>query len=364
MATTTASVVDPFAQSLTLVSPDGIPFNISISDIDEFITYSLQISINYAAQLGASLVLLIVLILITKPEKRSSPIFILNCVSLSLNFIRNLLQCLYFTGPFSEFYAYFAGEFSRVPTSAFATSITATVFTFLLLVCVQASLLLQCQVVCVTLRKLHRQFVLGASLLMALFAAGFRFALAIENAKSIISLSNMISLTWLSSATNITTSISIFWFCAVFLTKLGFALHQRWKLGLRHFGPMQIIFIMGFQTLTIPALFSILEYTTDLPSMDSNVLTLVTIFLPLSSLWAASHSDKPTKSSLKHIGAHTLTKNTRTNSDATLLMKRTNTTRGSDSPESCATMQVLHSSLASPTKDYFKSGIKDVEAQV
>ena len=36
------------------------------------------------------------------------------------------------------------------------------------------------------------------------------------------------------------------------------------------------------------AIFSILQYTTSIPSMDSNVLTLVAIFLPLSSIWASS----------------------------------------------------------------------------
>ena len=35
-------------------------------------------------------------------------------------------------------------------------------------------------------------------------------------------------------------------------------------------------------------IFSVLEYTSDIPEMDSNVITLVTIFLPLSSLWASA----------------------------------------------------------------------------
>ena len=245
---------DPFSQSFTLLLTDGTPFNVSIPDLDDFILYSVDICINYAAQLGASLVLLIMLALLTKAEKRSSPIFALNALALTLNFIRNVLQCVYFTGPFSETYAYFAQDYSRVPRSAYATSITATVLTFLLLVCIECSLIVQTHVICITVQRAYRQVILVISLLIAALACGVRLALCIENAKYINSLANLVPLTWLSSATNITTTISVCWFCAVFVTKLGLALNQRRKLGLRRFGPMQIIFIMGCQTLIIPGM--------------------------------------------------------------------------------------------------------------
>lgn len=243
---------DPFVQTFTLLLADGQPFNVTIPDLDEFILYNVQICINYASQLGASIVLLIMLALLTKAEKRSSPIFILNCLSLVFNIIRNVLQCLYFTGSFSEVYTYFGQDYSRVPTSAYAMSIVATVFTFLLLVCVEVSLLLQTQVVCLTLRQMYRHIIFALSLSVAVLAIGFRLALVVLNSEAIVSLTYLIPLKWLASASNITTTLSICWFCAVFVAKLGFALYQRRKLGLRRFGPMQIIFIMGCQSLVIP----------------------------------------------------------------------------------------------------------------
>ncbi|KAL8818871.1 MAG: hypothetical protein Q9223_002590 [Gallowayella weberi] len=233
-----------------------------MADLDEFVLYGLQISINYAAQLGASLLFLIVLLLLTKPDKRSSPIFIINIVALTLNFLRNLLQCLYYTGPFSETYAYFAADYSRVSASDFANQIAITVLNFLLLVCVETSLLLQVRVVCVTARRVYRQMIFGVSGLVAGLAIGFRLAFCIMNAKYILSLAQVQPLGQLASATNITTSISI-------------------------------------------SIFSIIEYVVDLPSMDSNVLTLVSIFLPLSSLWASSsldHRQKPTAKPKYHDG--------------------------------------------------------------
>ena len=243
---------NPFDQSFTLLLSDGTPFNVTIPDLDDFILYSVQISINYSAQLGASLIFLVVLLLLTKADKRKSIIFVLNSLALAINVIRNLLQCLYFTGPFSEVYAYFSQDYSRVTGADYANQVTITVLNLLLLICAEFSLVLQVHVVCVTLRQIYKQFVTAVLVLVACFAVGFRFAFTIENAKTILSLTPPTSINWLASASNITTTVSICLFSAMFITKLGFALEQRRQLGMTRFGPMQILFIMGCQTLLIP----------------------------------------------------------------------------------------------------------------
>ena len=243
---------DPYSQSFTLQATDGTPFNVSIPDLDYFVYYNNQICINYGAQTGASIVLLIVLLLLTKPDRRASPIFVINVSSLALNIIRTVLLCLYFTGPFTETYAVFSGDFSRVHTGDYATSVTAAVFTLLVLLCVETSLCLQTRVVCVTLRRLYRRIIFAASVVIALMAIAFRLALCIENSIYIVQAKVDGPLHQLASATTITQTISICWFSAVFVTKLAFALNARRKIGLVQFGPMQIIFIMGCQTLVIP----------------------------------------------------------------------------------------------------------------
>ena len=243
---------DPFTQQFTLVDGSGVPFNVTIPEVDDFILYNLQICINYGAQLGACFVLLVLLLVLTKAEKRTSKIFILNCISLGINLIRNVLMCLYFTGPFSETYAFFADDFSRVPSSAFGISIAATVLSLLVLITIECSLLLQVHVVCKTLRKKYRQIILIASVNVALLTIGFRFALVVMNSEATMALQYTLPLDWIASAANITTTVSICWFCTAFVTKLAYALVQRHKLGLRSFGPMKIVFIMGCQTLIIP----------------------------------------------------------------------------------------------------------------
>ncbi|KAI9662085.1 MAG: hypothetical protein M1829_006224 [Trizodia sp. TS-e1964] len=282
---------DPFTQSFTLVMQDGTLFNVSIPDLDDFIYESVATCINYGTQIGASVLLLVVLALLTKEDKRRSPIFMLNMLALALNFVRSLLQALYYVSEFSEVYAYFAYDYSRVPSRAYARSIASDILTLLLVITIQLSLIMQTRVVCLTLRDLYRHMITFSMTLVAFVAVAFRFALVVQNIKSILAASDFTPWYWIASATNIAQAVSICLFCAIFVWKLGVALHQRRKLGLRQFGPMQIIFIMGCQTLVIPAIFAILEYTNAISKLSTQTLTLVAIFLPLSSMWASASLD-------------------------------------------------------------------------
>lgn len=243
---------DPFNQSFTLRTADGTAFDITVPMVDEYAQYAIRISINYGSQLGASLVLFLILLLLTRPEKRTSSVFILNAAALLLNAGRLLCQSIFFTTPFAHFYAYFAGDFSRVPASAYAESILGVVLATLLLICVETSLVLQTQVVCATIRRRYRHLLLAVSAAVALTPVGFRFGFMVENCKAIIDASTTHHVQWLESTTNIVTTVSICFFCAVFVAKLGVAIRMRKSLGVREFGPMKVIFVMGCQTLVIP----------------------------------------------------------------------------------------------------------------
>ncbi|RAL01830.1 alpha-factor pheromone receptor STE2 [Aspergillus ibericus CBS 121593] len=281
-----ASQFDPFTQNVTMRTADGTPFEVNVQAIDDLLQYCIRICINYSAQLGASIVLFVILLLLTRPEKRRSSVFVLNSSALLSNIARLICQILYFTSAFVRVYPSFAGDFSRVPTSAYANSIIAVVFYTLLVICIEASLVLQVQVICANFGRVYRHILLTFSIVVALIPIGFRMALMVENAISIMNAESNKLLIWLSSTENIVFTISICFFCAVFVTKLGFAIRQRRRLGVRDFGPMKVIFVMGCQTLVIPAFFSILHYIVTVPELFSNVATLVTISLPLSSIWA------------------------------------------------------------------------------
>lgn len=283
---------DLFRQSFNLSYPDGQPFTVGVTDVDVFIQYNIRICINYGSQFGASIVLFVLLLLLTRREKRASSVFLLNSSALLFNIIRLILQLIHFTTGFEHFYPYFSLDYSNVPRSAYAISITGSVFESLVVACIEASLVVQVKVVCATIRRRYRWPLLALSIAVALATIAFRLAWMVENCIAIMEVSYMNTIWWLESACNIVITVSVCFFCAVFVTKLGFALRQRHRLGVRDFGPMKIIFVCGCQTLTIPAVFSITQYFVVFPELSSNLLTLVAISLPLSSIWAGSNLDQ------------------------------------------------------------------------
>ncbi|KAJ5197764.1 uncharacterized protein N7498_006881 [Penicillium cinerascens] len=279
---------NPDFQEVTFYSRDGQKITINLYSIDLFYQYNVRICINLGSQLGASVVLLVFLLLLTHSDKRGSSVFILNGLALLFNIVRLLFQTIHFSTPFEKVYPFFSGDYSAVKPSAYAISILGVVFETMLVMCTMISLVVQVHVVCKTLRRRYRRPLLAFSVLVALVPIGFRMGWMVINCIYIMAAEGTAEWVWLESALNIVITISICFFCTVFVVKLGHAIRQRRRLGVRDFGPMKIIFVCGCQTLTIPALFSILQYFSHVPELADNVLTLVTLSLPLSSIWAGA----------------------------------------------------------------------------
>ncbi|KAJ5360975.1 Fungal pheromone mating factor STE2 GPCR [Penicillium concentricum] len=288
MATSSSLPFDPFTQNVTFLDANGAPFEVPVKALDVFVMYNVRVCINYGCQFGASLTLLIILLLLTQSDKRRSAVFIMNGLALFFNSGRLLFQLIHFSTAFEEVYPYVSKDFSSVPWTAYAVSIVAVVLTTLVIVCVQVSLVIQVRVVCSTLRRQYRHSLLALSILAALVPIGFRSTWMIVNCNAIITLKYMAEIWWIESATNISVTVSICFFCVIFVTKLGFAIKQRRRLGVREFGPMKVIFVMGCQTMVVPAIFSVIQYYITVPELSSNVVTLVVISLPLSSIWAGA----------------------------------------------------------------------------
>ncbi|KAK2739973.1 hypothetical protein FQN57_006292 [Myotisia sp. PD_48] len=301
-----APAFDPFEQSLVFHRGDGGTFNVSLSDLNKFMVYNVRVSISGGAQLGASVLMVLLLALLTAPEKRLSIVFVLNCATLVVNVVRTACSGIFFTTSWSDIYAYHSGDFSRVTPAAYANSIIGTVTIAVMLILIEFSLLVQTQVVCSTLRDLYRNILLAVSGIVALVAVGFRFGMMVENCKAIIGQYSIIHLKWLQSASNIATTASICYFSAIFMAKLGYAIYSRKKLGIKRFGAMQIIFIMACQTMVFPAIFSVLEYFVPQFEINANVFTLLALSLPLTTLWSAAaikHGHEADMSSRKRFWA-------------------------------------------------------------
>ena len=248
----TQTEFDPFTQQFTILLPDQTPMNVTVDDIQASITEGAQTSIVYGTQIGASLILLIILLLITKADKRRSVVFILNTIALLLNFFRCLLQSLYSAGPWWNWYSQMVGDFDNVPRSQYGVSIATAVLTFLLIIFLEASLIMQVHVVCVTANTKQKFWIMFASVTVSFLAVSLQFADMVLNVRDVMTQDPIPADNTIASGTMMTVTISICYFSLVFILKLGHAILERRKLGLKQFGPMQIIWIMGCQTLVVP----------------------------------------------------------------------------------------------------------------
>lgn len=282
---------DAFGQNFTLTDSNGHTVIASMADVDAMRIYGIRLAINYGSQIGASTVLLLILILLTKPAKWTSSIFIMNTLCLVLNILRTIFQTLWLTGDLWNVYSQLTGDTSPDAWQDRANTVTANTLTLCLLITIMTSLTMQVWVVCKAARTIHRALIIGITTTVALVAIGFRFTTTILSNMSAIGSTNMQHMQWVVAQTHIFQAIAIWGHCSVFACKLGLALIQRRRLGMTQFGPMQIVFIMSAHTMVIPAIFSVLQFYKKVPELGSQTLTVVCIFLPLSAIWAGVFSN-------------------------------------------------------------------------
>ncbi|KAF2151104.1 hypothetical protein K461DRAFT_269384 [Myriangium duriaei CBS 260.36] len=287
---------NPLNQSFLLLISDGEEVPADLGYLNYWIRVGIQESIVSASQIGAALTILTVLLVLTKPDKRRSPVFLLNCLALFLVFTTQLTACLYWTSSWFHPYALLTLDYSHVTIAAKFDSIIGGILASALLITIEASLILQVHVVTITLPFLHRLILLLLSLLIALSAITLRIIQLVSNTLiNILRMENNPGIIPIMKARDITLAASICFFSAVFCAKLGWSMRERRRLGVSQYGPMRVIFIGGTQTLVIPAIFAILQFIFPETKVDGVVLTSVAISLPLTSLWAASVSDAPRK---------------------------------------------------------------------
>lgn len=287
---------DPFTQPVTFLRPDGTPFNVTMDNIAAMHFWGVDMGILYGVATGLSIITIVVYALLIRPGTARTLIYVLNMLALIFNLVSAIVLCIYVAGPFQNPYAYFADDFSMVPRSAYANSIVGSVVKVMQLACLEASLILQVNTLLFTTSRYRRWVLVALGVAIGLTTTSLSFAVMVYNCKNIMNLESGLSLQALADAANVSTTISICFFFVIFTAKLGHALKQRRILGIRKFGPLQIIFIMSLQTMVIPATFSIAQNWAGVDDLYTMTLCLACIMLPLSALWA--------QASLEENGAH------------------------------------------------------------
>lgn len=244
-----------YNQTFNITGPDGLT-QVTLS-MDELIQYQNEMnneSISFGTQLGASLVLLLILILVTKQEKRKSWIWCLNVMALLFNSITLGLLCTAQTGGFSNLVNILLDAYQDLSSSDYRNAIAAVVFTVPANFSIMASLVLQVRVVCVAAGSVQKAAITAFCSVLMVLVVSYRIALAVVNIQNILGVTAATNLLAIASGDAISRAVAIAVFSAIFCSKLGMAIRQRRKLGIQQFGAMQIIFIMGCQTMIFPGM--------------------------------------------------------------------------------------------------------------
>jgi len=243
---------NPFAQNITMFTPNGTQSYVQISDIDRWFYYAIRVAINYGVQVGACLVMLLVTLFLAGDSQRRKLVHNINVLSMVFGFIRAILQVIYFSSQWEEFYYFFTNNTAELTKSDFTTSIAGTVMPILMTLTVNVSLALQARAVCKLMTRKLYYAIFGLSCIILLFALAFRFTECVTNAMTIKSDSTYYNQDWITIVTLATQAISIWWFSGLLMWKLGWTIWTRKKMGWPNLKMLEFLMIMGGCTMIIP----------------------------------------------------------------------------------------------------------------
>jgi pheromone alpha factor receptor len=245
---------DGYNQTITMLFPDGSPFNISMTDLTYMNNVNIAMGLMYGIQIGLALIMLIVTLLLTQKGKRRSLIFFCNVAALVLDIPRSALIATWLTSMWNNPYVYFTHDTSRLTTGNIVASIIGQPFKLFEIIAIQISLITQVRVVLMTSPSFLRRCIIAILFTLSLITLGMEIGLSIINAKQIAKTADPLPIQpHLAKAADIMLSIFIACAMLVFVWKLAYALKNRRNLGLVKFGPMQVVFIMGVQTMVVPS---------------------------------------------------------------------------------------------------------------
>lgn len=246
---------DPFNQNVTFLSADGkTPLYVPFAALDAFHDESASVCINYGAQLGACIIMLLVLLIQTPAAKFRRPSTILHIAGLVICSIRMVLLVAWFPSAFNDFYAVWGLDYSLVPRSAYNLSLAANSFSVILVVVIEAALMNQAWTMIRLWGDFWRYLVVGSSAIVTLLTIGWRITFAVFQSRAILELKVSKHHDWVIYWCVITNAISICWFCAIFNLKLVWHIvSNRGMLpSYKTMSPMEVLVMTNGMLMIIP----------------------------------------------------------------------------------------------------------------
>jgi pheromone alpha factor receptor len=275
------------------------PVETSFEEIDSYVHIIIKNAIIFGVRIGAAAIAAIILLLVSK--NRKTPVFILNQICLILVIIQSSLYICYLFGSFASVGFSFTGFPELIFQHDLNIYAATNFFQLFLIIAIEVSMIFQVRTIFQgpDTKWLGRSMV-SLSFFVGLSVVGLTFYNTVQ---SVITTFDDPTQSYASGALNaqpILFASSINLMSAMLIYKLIRAVRSRRYMGLKQFDGFHILLIMSTQTLIIPSILLIISYAVNSLSKIAflSIATLiVTLSLPLSSMWASSANNAPTPTS-------------------------------------------------------------------
>ncbi|KAK4214570.1 fungal pheromone mating factor STE2 GPCR-domain-containing protein [Rhypophila decipiens] len=279
---------DPTQQNITLLGPDQSPITIPITAIDEAYYSSFAQAINFGVQLGATIIMWIIMLVMTPRKRFKVAPTIVNFAALTFTLIRMVVLCLYYVSTWQHLYTVFGpGDYAHVPARDYRLSVVATFFSVPVTILVEMALIVQAWSMLRLWPAAWKLMTAILSLGLVSTTIGFNMAVTITQIKYIVSNGQIYE--WLQYAYVCLLTSTICWFAFLFIARL--VLHQ-WETRrilpqLEGISAMDALILTNAILMIIPVIFVALQFVSTVDFLAFTLAqTSVVIVLPLGSLVA------------------------------------------------------------------------------
>lgn len=223
---TAAAMADPLHQTINLIRADGLSVAVDLSIVDMDRTVMVSTSIAYGVEIGASLVMLAVILTMTPKTKFWRLPTYLNIASLCNNVVRVMLLALYFDSSWVTFYTLYALDDRYVSKTDVAITVASTIFSLPQNILVMSALMLQAWSMVKLWPRFYKWGILCFSVVLVLFEIGFRgasmaYGMMQVNMSPQEAFYLMNRLIWVRQYFLGLEVACICWFCFLFISKLA-----------------------------------------------------------------------------------------------------------------------------------------------
>lgn len=204
----------------------GVKVPISLSEIDQNNKIMITQTIGYGTEIGASILMLAIILVMTPKTKFWRFSTYLNIAALCNNIIRVILLVIYFESSWVGFYTLYSGDDSFVSQTDFNNSIVSTIVTIPQNIMIMSALILQAWAMVRFWPQAYKWCIILVSVVLVLLEIGFMVASEayqimtfyedLDVAYALILRTAWIRYTYLGLEVS-----CICWFCFLFIAKLA-----------------------------------------------------------------------------------------------------------------------------------------------